>query len=322
MDQERRDLEHAVEQARTPVDRATANLALANWHLAVPTTQPATKWLLKWLARRTANPTDAAAEAQNIKEACRNLEKLPASAPASGPASAPAAEVSPLARARQKLESTADALDAFAGVMASAVVTGKETEQKAARNAAARAVGNFREVDNPELAACALMWQAFTWNLAGREGRSTVILPNATVQPQQPSYDYLSRLIRCQIMADNRLYPTGVAMAQRVRSSCEEWFPKESPEKLRARERLAALVQCNIGNQWMAALRRDNFAQNADRLEAQLIQVQEAVFTGLKPPIAVYHLERSVPILVPFSKGGEASAKEESRPTAATKSAN
>ncbi len=134
-------------------------------------------------------------------------------------------------------------------------------------------------------------------------------LPNVTTPPEQPSYDYLSRLIRCQILADNGHYIPALALAKRTQTSCEEWFPKESPEKLRARERLAATVDCNVGTQWMKVLRQENFQPNADRLEAQLVQVQETVFKDLKPPIAIYTLERSVPILGAAPQWWGASAK-------------
>lgn len=323
IENDRRELEQAVEAARTPLDQAKAKLALANWYLAMPTTKPATKWLLNMADERDHKAlADAAAAADKlIKEARLVYMKTPTTTSAPATSSAPATrktdEMAGLTPEERKLETVASQLNPFVIVMATATGSPNMSKQKADRNAAALALARLREVDNPDLAACALMWQAFVWNLAGRDGRSTVTLPNATVPPQHLSYDFLCRLIRLQILADNDQFAAALAMAGKVRANCEEWFPKDSPEKVRSRERLAALVQCSVGNQWMLVLRRDGFPSNADKLEFVLIQVQDTVFKDRKPPFAVYTLERSIPILVePGKTGGESPAKP--KPPAAT----
>jgi hypothetical protein len=320
-DKERRELEGAIDAARTPLDRAAARLALANWILAVPTAKPATKWLLNMAGDKDRKAlASAAADAEKLIKEARLLYKKPPTTTTSAPTTRKFDEMAGLSPAERKLETVANQLTPFVGVMATAAGSPNMSKEKAERSVAARALAPLREVDNPELAASALMWQAFIWNLAGRDGRSTVSLPSATVPPEQPSYDFISRMIRLQILTDNDQFAAALAMAAKVRANCDEWFSKESPEKVRSRERLAALVQCSVGNQWMLALRRDGFPSNADRLEYQLIQLQDTVFKGLKSPIAIYTLERSIPILVqPHKAGGESSAKTE--PPAATSSA-
>ncbi len=308
LEKDRLALEQAVREARSPVDQAAAKLALANWHLAVPTAEPATRWLLNMAGEKDLKilAESATAAQEQIVEARKLLGVTPAttSAPASAPASEPAKPSSPEEQARRKLVTAAERLDPFLAALASAVVLGDEATRKSKRSAAARGLSSLREVENEELAASALMWQAFMWNLAGREGRSTVSLPNATEPPKDPDFDFVSRLVRCQILADNGHYLAAMAMAMRVRSSCEDWFPKESPQSVRSRERLAALVQCAVGTQWMHVLRKDNFPANADRLEAQLIQVQNTVFGEKREPMPIYTLKRAVPILVQLPKAG------------------
>ena len=305
---QRQELESAIRSAEGPQDRAAAHLALANWLLAVPTARPATKWILGMASeadlKLLADSADAAQS--HLKEARLLLNRIPAtaSAPAaSQPTPAvPGAAGSAGDQRRRKLEAAASNLEPFQVILATAKVASDRKALKAACKPAARGLAAVREVANDELSACALMWQAFAWNIAGREGRSTVSLPEATVKPENPDYDFICRLLRCLIIMDNGQYPIGLAITMRIRFNCSEWFPKESKEQIKAREHLAALVQCRIGTTWMVKLRESNFPANADRVEAQLVEVRDKVLGQAKPPIEIYTLPQAVPILVESPK--------------------
>lgn len=336
------ELDLVVQAAEGPLDQAAAHLALANWLLAIPTARPATKWILGMATDTDLKQmADSASTAQHhLQEARLLLKRVPTTAPA--PASQAAGYPGPAAsrppavadgatpavpgaagntgdRLRRKLEAAADHLEPFQVMLATANVARDANALKAACRQAARGLASVREAANDELAACALMWQAFAWNLAGREGRSTVSLPESTVKPENPDYDFICRLFRCLILVDNRQYPIGLAMTIRIRSNCSEWFPRETKEQIQARERLAALVQCHIGQLWMTKLRETNFPANADRLEVQLVQVQSTVFGEVKPPIEIYALPQAVPILVEPPKVSPKAAATQTAPSPSTK---
>ena len=322
------ELDLVVQAAEGPLDQAAAHLALANWLLAVPTARPATKWILGMATDPDLKliADSAVAAKDHLREARVLLKRAPAST--SAPASQPAGHGTPAVpgaagdagdRLRRKLAAAADLLEPFQVMLATANLAGDAKALKAACRQAARGLASVREAANDQLAACALMWQAFAWNLAGREGRSTVSLPDSMVKPENPDYDFICRLLRCLILVDNGHYPVGLVMTMRIRSDCSDWFPREPKEQIQARERLAALVQCHIGQLWMAKLRAANSPANADRLEVQLVQVQSTVFGEVKPPVEIYTLPQAVPILVEPPKVSPKAAATQTAPSPSTK---
>ena len=127
-----------------------------------------------------------------------------------------------------------------------------------------------------------MLWQSFAWECAGRRERATVSLPSALVRPAQPDFDFLSRLLRCRLVAEDGLHTAAFALAIRVRGSCDQWFAKEPPEQLAARRRLAAVVQYRIGRPWLEQLRKSSSQAAAD-LEAMLGGLHDVLYDKGRP---------------------------------------
>ena len=121
--------------------------------------------------------------------------------------------------------------------------------------------------------------------------------PSALVRPAQPNFDFLSRLLRCRLVAEDGLHTAAFALALRVRGSCDQWFSKEPPEQLAARRRLAAVVQYRIGRVWLQQLRKSNSQPAATDLEAMLGGLHDVLYDKGQPGPA-YVPENIVPILI------------------------
>ncbi len=291
-------LNEAVEAAGTPLDRATAHLATANWLLAVPTARPATRWLMGM-----EQPTDLqgifgrAERARQHLEEARDVLKSALDRPTGVDQGSNNDPKETTRRRVTELNLAADSLEPFVNLFAASAPGTDTAKRKSAFSEAALNLAVDRESDKPDLSACALLWQSFAWERAGRRERAKVSLPSALIRPAQPDFDFLSRLLQCRLAAEDGLHTAAFALALRVRGSCDEWFSEESPEELAARRRLAAVVQYRIGRAWLEQLRKSNSQAAASELERMLADLHDVVFDKHQPGPA-YVPATIVPILV------------------------
>jgi hypothetical protein len=219
-----------------PLDRAAGHLAVANWLVSVPTARTATRWLLGF-----QNGDDLRSIAGYARQAREHLDRARAILKADKP------NGDKPGKRHSELERTADTLAAFIDLFAVAGVPAGDAKAKSAFADAALGLSVARESDDPDLSACALLWQSFAWDCAGRRERSLASLPNALNRPDQASFDFLGRLLRCRLTAEDGRRTAAFALLIRVRGLCNPWFDQESTEALAARRRLVAALQYRVG---------------------------------------------------------------------------
>ncbi len=271
--------------ADTPLDQAAAHLAIANWLLSVPTARPATRWLIgvEQAADLRAMAASAGAAQRHLARA-RSLLRADESA---GDAE----------KKRQiQLQQAAAVLDPLAALFAAADPQVDPEQRRKAYGNAALSLAVLRESDDSNVAACALLWQSFGWELAGRRKRALLSLPEVLAQPEHSPYDFLCRLLRCRIITDAGQHAAATTLAIHMQILCPQWFPEAPPGEVEARRLLIALLQCRAGQAWLSQLKASDSPAAAARLEAMLATVQEALVSGGKRQ-NVYHLEQAVPII-------------------------
>jgi len=286
LDSELAKLNKAVESAATPVEQATAHLAAANWLVGVPTSRAAVRWLAGM-----ERPQDLTLLASRADQAAEHLDRGRAALKSVGQTTgADAARIS-------ELKLAAESLEPFIKLFAAADGEETDTERRSAFSEAALGLAMARESENPDLSACALLWQSFAWECAGRRERAMLSLPGALTQPVQPSFDFLSRLLRCRLVAEDERYAAAFALVSRVRASCDQWFPKEPPDQLAARRRLVAVVQYEIGRSWLKQLTGRDSKTAADEVAGLLAGLRDVLYDR-DTPGPIYVPENIVPILV------------------------
>jgi len=210
---QRRELEAVSAQAAAGLERAQAQLALANWILAVPTACAATRSLLGLeLPSDAKTLADAGQEAQRLIEQVREameVAKSESDAVSAGPDGEEAAT------ARRRLETALENLEPLAALFATAAEA-DEDGGRAMWSRAARGLAVLREAADAELASCAMLWQAYAWLEAGRQDRARALLPRPLRQPDTTAYGFMSRLLGCRMLGDEGQYTAASALAMRV----------------------------------------------------------------------------------------------------------
>jgi len=275
-----------IAAAVRPADQAAAHLAAANWLVGIPISRAAVRWLVGM-----PRPEDLGSLASRADQAAEHLDRARAALKSVGQATgADAARIS-------ELKLAAESLEPFIKLFAAADGEETDTERRSAFSEAALGLAMARESENPDLSACALLWQSFAWECAGRRERAMLSLPGALTQPVQPSFDFLSRLLRCRLVAEDERYAAAFALVSRVRASCDQWFPKEPPDQLAARRRLVAVVQYEIGRSWLKQLTGRDSKTAADEVAGLLAGLRDVLYDR-DTPGPIYVPENIVPILV------------------------
>lgn len=286
LDSEWAAISKVIAAAVIPADRAAAHLAAANWLAGTPTSRAAVRWLVGM-----PRPEDLGSLASRADQAAEHLDRARAALKSVGQAKgADAARVS-------ELKLAAESLEPFIKLFAAADGEETDAERRSAFSEAALGFAMARESENPDLSACALLWQSFAWECAGRRERAMLSLPGALTQPAQPSFDFLSRLLRCRLVAEDKRHAAAFALALRVRASCDQWFPEEPPDQLAARGRLVAVVQYEIGRSWLKQLAKPDTKAAADDVKEMLAGLRNVLYDQGDPG-SIYVPETIIPILV------------------------
>lgn len=300
-------MEQLAIQAEGPLERARAHLAIANWLLAVPTSHAATRWLVALADDKdlTLLANSAAAAREHIEEAKRDLRA----------ASEPAGRSEFDADDRvSRLEAAIAVLEPFIALLVAAVPSGADVQaRQAAWGRVARGLASVRESTNESLAASALLWQAFAWQMAGRTERARSGLPEPLTPPTKSAFDFMARLLRCRLLSDTGRYTAATTLTIQVRRQCATWFKSESSGGAAPRQRLAALVQCQIGKRWLQQLKATPTPASGGPLETALGELQATYFDDRsEDQPQVCFLEATIPIIVtpPGRPPGKASSAQ------------
>lgn len=303
---EREGLSQAIDAAQDALDRAAAHLAMANWLLSAPAARPATRWVIG-----ADRPEDRRTLAESSKAARDQLDK--AAELLKGEGTNPESNADKTRRRR--FQETAETLRAFADFFA---MNDAGADPKPADWAeAAIGLSEARESDQAPVASAATLWQALAWHLAGRSERALATLPDALARPDQAGFDFLSRLLRCRVLAESDQPAGAMALLIRIRAQCDNWFTREKAVGIAARQRLAGVLQLRLAEEWAGRLRTTTQPANADLLTGPLAQVRkELAPEGGKLPV-VYHLEQAVPVLAkpPAAKPAASAPASSSAPS-------
>lgn len=281
--QARQERDRLVEQAKAPLDEAQARLGLANWLLAVAPAESATRWLLgmqdaddlRTIARAGREAADQIARARKLLEASGEDQD---------------------GKRQQGLNEAAGTLEAFAAIFERAESGAQtEAEQEAWRKAG-RQLATARESKQAPVAAAALLWQAFSFNLAGRRERALEALPDALAAAEHLPYSLMSRLLRCRMIAEDGRQAAATVLLGEMQEQLKTWMTNQNQERNNAR-RLVGALQYRILTDWMKKLETATQPASADRakmLEPLLESIRRG-FSEVKEP-GVYYMETAIPL--------------------------
>jgi len=285
---DRRDsLRETVDAARPGLEKAAAHLAAANWMLAVPASDAATAWLLG-----VAGDSDLQGLSDWAKSAKEHLAKAKEAIASAGHDTA---QDESGGKRRSRLERLVTLLEPFATLFASADPSLAADARRSGYGRAALGLATAREAEDRSLASCALLWQSFAWEQAGRRERALVSLPDALTKPEHPPYDFMSRLLRCRLVADAGQRPAAAALLIRMGAISKEWFPRTAPDELESRRRLIILLQYQVCLAWRQELLKTGPSVPGP-LDELLAEARETLSAADRP--AAYRLDAVIPILV------------------------
>jgi len=263
-----------------PVEQATTYLARANDLLAISAARSATRWLIGIDAEPDRELLSLCGQAAQYY-----VERARASLKTGG--DLPKGE-------KRRLQNIAFTLKAFADLFRAADRDATDVAVASTYRRAGHALAVVGEDADPAVAACAQLWQAFAWELAGRRERAMASLPGALQEPSQLPYDFLSRLLRCRIVVEAERPVAATALTVRIRVMCDRWFSDD--KTARSAARLAAILQYRATQAWLDDL-GDSDPEASDRLRRVLADVQAELFPQ-NTAHGVYFLDQAVPILI------------------------
>lgn len=298
-------MQAALQAAESSLDRASVELAMANWLLAVPTASPATRWIVG-LPESNDLPRihESAVEAQEHLARARKLL---------------GAETEEDKDRRRELRTAASNLESFARLLGACSNSPDSSGYRQACEDAAVGMATARESDKLQVAAAAVMWQSLAWTSIGRQERALATLPEALSRPERLPYDFLSRLLRCRVLAESNEPAAAIALLMHVQAICEDWFPQQDKTAVNARRRLAAALQWKITQVWLKQLTKSS-PDVPSKVEATLSSAQETLVSKGRTSLA-YHLETAIPILVETPAFKQTDDQKPTTLPAATKSA-
>jgi hypothetical protein len=276
------ELSATVAAAAEPIDRAQAHLALANWLLAVPAGRPATQWLigLDQPADRDVLHWAAEQAGAQLGDARAALDRIADKTDAG------------MQRRVRSYRSAADTLAAFVALYEAGVERDPDARRPRAAEAALE-LAIARESDDPGLAACALLWQSYAWELAGRHERAMLSLPESWEAPRQWPYDFMARLLRCRLIGERKQYAAALSLTLGIDGMLREWLASIAPDQVAACRALVRKLAWQLSQSWLNDLRAEGAPAAAIE---RLSELSEDL--GAETGAAAFHLAEAIPILV------------------------
>src|SRR5262249_46304878 len=140
-----------------------------------------------------------------------------------------------------------------------------------------------------------VMWQSYAWDSAGKNDRALATLPEVLLKPERLPYDFISRLIRCRVLAESDQAPAAIAMLIYSQKLLEDWFPQADKAALDTRRRLVAAVQWKITKDWAAG--KSGSKVTPAQLDTILSGSREILSPRENANLA-FHLDNAIPIIV------------------------
>lgn len=169
----------------------------------------------------------------------------------------------------------------------SSQATTRSVDPRAARLVeACRGLASLVDASRADMAASARLWQAAAYRRAGRSDRALKVLPAELNAPKALPFEFFERLERCRALADRGDYVAAQALAIRIESRVDAWFPEAHRAAARAAVRS---LRGQLWRQWAADLESDGATDQAaaSRAEADRISASGAGH-------GLYRLEASV----------------------------
>jgi hypothetical protein len=275
-------MEESLHATSDTLEQASVELAMANWLLAVPAASPATRWIIG-----LPESGDLPRIHEHAEDAQRHLARA---------RKLLGDKTSEDNDRRRELQTTASTLEAFAKLLAACSGKTDSPEYRQACADAAVGLASARESDKLQIAAAAVMWQSFAWSAAGDDKRALTTLPEALSKPERLPYDFVSRLLRCRILAQANEPAAAIALLLHIEPACEDWFPQLDKSAVDARRRLAAALQWKITQDWLTQLKTRS-PEAARSVQTTLTAAQD-VLAGKGRTNLAYHLETAIPVLI------------------------
>jgi hypothetical protein len=197
---------------------------------------------------------------------------------------------------RRELMTAAETLESFAEILQRAELGNKAEPDQENWRKAGRGLAIARESGSDEVAAAALLWQAFAFEQAGKRDRALDALPDALAKVEHLPYELMNRLLRCRLMAEAGQVPAAVSLLSRMDAQLKSWMSNQNQERNKGR-RLIGLVQHRIVTNWMENLKASTKpagAETGDALRPILNEI-ETHFSEVKEP-QVYCMSTAIPL--------------------------
>ncbi len=295
----------AADEAADPLKQAELHLAAANWILARQAEPHVTRLLLGVggpSAGESLRGLTASADVQ-LEAADRLLEALEADEPGA----TDVAEARSLAV--QKLRVVHDSLLAFREAIGA--VWSDETDEAVEGHIrrAASALGVLLEDEDRGVASAAALYQALLYQRAGRLDRALSVLELAfkPLPDDQRPLAFLSRLLRCRMVAQQGRHAVAWALLLRLEERAHDWLG-DSPRADEA-ARAVMLVRWEVARAWQEVLLAAGNSDEAQWCQAAADRLRDAL-ADAQPP-SVIRAENAIPLMIQMSESGNPSPADD-----------
>jgi tetratricopeptide (TPR) repeat protein len=243
----------AVEQAKTPEDKASAYVALAQ-DILVSRCAPGLSALV---CCPDASNTELSVLVDEALAAAQSAGKL-----------ADGKDVSP--DAQLSIKERAELLDTFGKLFRA--MTNSSMEAALSRDALLDACGDlagYFDDPNDAVVESAKFWQGAAYRRAGRADRALAVLRPAIAAPEARRLGLLGRLQRCLALGDKQNYDAAIALCLKLEARVDAWFEDESPAEQKKAQDSARWVRITLLRGWSEQLKKAGEAKHANELIAE-----------------------------------------------------
>jgi hypothetical protein len=267
----------AIENAVTPQDKASAQLALAQDILVTRCADG----MSSLVCCPSEDVLDLAALLDEGLAASRMAESI-----------ADGKDIT--AEAQVSIKQRAELLDTFGKLFRALADTTVKAEprNRAILDACGNLAGYFDD-PNEAVVESARFWQGAAYRVAGRADRALAVLRPAISTPEARRLGLLARLQRCLALGDQHQYVAALALCLKLEARLDSWFEDQSPDEQKKAQDSARWVRIALMRDWAGRLKKSGEAKHAGEL---LAEAQKLQGTDPDPPTASRWLSLSATI--------------------------
>lgn len=221
------------------------------------------------------------------------------SPPGNDDADSDAADGAPVDARDLSLVDAVEMLTVFARAIEAAASDSPERDQGGMDQAALN-LSFYLEDDRPDVAAAALLWQAWLHDRSGKRDRALRILPPALTAPREggETFDYFARLLRCRLLSDRGSYATSWALLLTLEERARDWFTTPPVQADAARSSLR--VKLAICDAWAVGGSESERARTKTWCESAGRRLYDEHFAD-SSSATLLRLASAIPLLVEVS---------------------